>query len=188
MPVQWSGTVNFAQQSWLLTTIDELPGGCQELGMLPETSQPSENLAHMYLCLPDGAFPFQLDDTLTISQALGLNTLSIRNQNMTELLVLSRVNNLDGAGLDGELLVEDCNGIRTDCGALVFPVAANIDGVGEVLTGSSTALPKVGNLDRTLFIGNAELVRGAPTSCGPDIKAQTISADLVVVYTAENSQ
>jgi hypothetical protein len=194
----WSGAPPLGSSFTLLAN-DTLPDGCRSLrlGKEPATSWP------LFLCAPDWAFPFAVNDELQVmvqelapgssssgSSGFGADREGPRSRRLT----ISRLDN--GEKLDiwlnaakpqvaavGPVLGLGGGGRRTACGAYVEPASVELLALKQVLVAGDEVEATIASRQSRVFLGRADDVLVAPDSCGTEYSSLGVRFDLLLLDT-----
>ena len=143
-----------------------------------------------FLCIPEWAFPFDVDDRVFISVE-GTRLVQVREEHEdgtfgTTIEVLSIVDAGFVAGrLSGRLEPDGCTGERLSCDAYVRSVTLQLSTEGETLTVRPGDVVSIGEIDGqnvALALGRAEEVIVAHPTCEPHRRQLGAHADIVLLY------
>jgi hypothetical protein len=163
-----------------------LADGCLdiELGDGERHDEPY-NPPRMLLCVPEGAFPFEPGDNLSVGETLhdgGLWLAIATPADNRRLDVFAGTQAAQLPGFHGQLMPLSCAGDRTVCGAYAWPAELQIVGKSPALLPGEERTLQIGRKSVRIYLGRAEQVIAAPaTGCETDRAALGIRADVVVV-------
>jgi hypothetical protein len=190
----WSGLAS-SESGVRLWKRDSLPDGCLSVELGPSRDEATP----LYLCLPDWAFPFEVDDMLSVtaeelavpassydgrgSQARHLRLVSESPPRQLELWLNASPtspSNVRASSTSG-------GGYRTPCGGYAAPLSVKLPQEGTTLTVGAVLERKTTGYRRLTLLGRADDMLVAPDDCGDDYGALGPRLDLLTLEEWENT-
>lgn len=180
---QWSH-VTFADGDLTVVSVDNLPDGCTEVGLVyGDGMDPNADEHRISLCIPAGVFTFQPGETLSVSSTPG-ESRTLAFWSATKSVSLYSMS----SGPEGELWPNatfntvDCNGDRMECGGFSVPVTLlPTSGSVAIKPGQESTVDGPDGKKMRILLGRAEQVLAARDACEPGRQSLGMRADYIVV-------
>jgi hypothetical protein len=196
----WSGSPRVGSSVALLAN-EALPDGCRSLRFGKESAMSWP----LFLCAPDWAFPFAVNDELQVtaqelapdSSNSGVSGFGAQAEGpRARHLTISRPDN--GAKLEiwlnagtpqvaavGAVTGSGDAGRHTACGAYVEPASVELLSTQQVLVAGDEFEATIASRHSRVFLGRADDVLVAPDSCGTEYSSLGARFDLLLFDTPE---
>jgi hypothetical protein len=191
----WSGLAS-SRTGVRLWTREVLPDGCLSL----ELGVTQNDAARLYLCLPDWAFPFEVDQVLDVvseevpisspsyygrgSRARHLKLGSASPHRQLELWLNASANL---PSYVQQASAASGAGYRTPCGGYADPLTVTYGLEGAILTVGAVTERKDAGYRRRVLLGRADDMLVAPDACGDEYGALGARFDLLTLEEWEDT-
>lgn len=175
---QWSH-VTFSDGEFTLVSVESLPDGCADIGLVYVGGDPAVDTHRLTLCIPAGVFTFQPGEQLTFVR--GGNSLEFASATKTVFIRNNQSDRFYPLRADMTLKPMDCDGDRMECGGFSVPVSFVPSGGAAIKPGTEAMVEGIDGNQVRLIVGRSEQVLAAREACEPGRQTLGIKADYIVV-------